>query len=1128
MRANEKQKEVITTLNQAIQVSAGAGTGKTKTLSERLLYAFESHGDTPPYLDEAKEIIAITFTKKAAAELAHRVRRGLKDRGLHDISRKIDEAWISTIDSMCSRIVRENSLTIGINPEYTSIAANELDEIIFSNLEELIKEERMHNIVLADLIEMYSLDTIYYEIQQLSEGLQLNVSGGDLSSITDKQTIPDPHSLLIEALLKLEVINGYAQANKQDMLEVVETQIKNLNALEQQLYEQHLNEYDCLKQLTKQLIQFMPRRAGKIKPFVDEYYSVLFNATASLLQIQANCLLNLAQTLNKRMWDYAHQHASYSFTQIELLALDCLSKHQNIREMYKKQFKIIMVDEFQDTNELQINIIKALAKDNLENLCTVGDAQQAIYEFRGADVEVYLNHKSEMKRLGAKIVQLDENYRSHACVLKTVDEIFSQQEVFGNDFLNLIAKRDESQNSISFSDEAERIHIIDRSNDKDGESVTECDLAINLANKLRLIKETQGIPANSMCVLLEALKGHDTTYIEALNNAGFEVLVHGGSAFFESKEVQLLIYLLKWASNEQDDISFINILLSDMFMVDENELIQAGNSADYIKYSLYERILNNQSKCGDFTLYKIINILNNYRDACNKTNITQAYYYVLEASSYDMKLLANGAQGKAQYANILKFIDIIRELNTEGIQDIDEILLKIDSLQNDKEAPATLDSKEAIHLMTIHASKGLEYPVVAVGSINNRFKPQSYIAKLIRDDEGNIQISAGDKFSKITKFLDEAHEVKSQVSAIDLDDRQSVASNIVRNTERIKEKSYFEKYRKYYVALTRARDALVLCTDKNPRGNARGVRNMILKGLLGDKEQELTFQSEQQQLKSQRGLNFTYTPLQVIECQPKDRDEHEFISADMPLQEHRGLAWIAEEEISIDEVPQIFSFSKITREDNFENYSNEDIQEPALQETQEQASSFGVIVHALLEHIALYRNTYLINPKSFIERHLAILAKDLDTQLIDRLYFIYNNFIQTNTFKDILNAKYVHPELEFAFKIFDNEGLAINFMGFIDLVFHDTQKHANIIDYKTGYKTLTHKQAQEKFLLQAQIYAYAMLEAGFNDIDIRFIRLELNDCIEYHFNSRDKDGLYTYIYQAYRAHLVDNQLMIKD
>ncbi len=1130
MEANDQQKTVITTLDRPIQVSAGAGTGKTKTLSERLLYAFTPSEDKDAFLDEPKQIMAITFTKKAAAELAHRVRRGLKQNNLLDVSRKIDEAWIFTIDSMCSRILRENALYLQINPEFKVIEQNDYEQIIIDKLEKIIKLKKMEdNPVFDDLLYMYQLEDIYSDIKQLVNDIQIVLATSNKDSIDyGPQAISVKEALEKSTRVYLDLAEGL-RIKKPEDASVYENQVEELQKLYAN-FTDFQSEYEKLKEISVILNQVYPGRRGKIKDLADEVYAVILEVEAALLKEQAKYLLDIAFELNKQMWDYAHEHNLYSFNQIEVLAYRCLKNKPELTQEYKDQFKIIMVDEFQDTNQLQVEIVKLLSKEGLVNLCTVGDAQQAIYEFRGAEVEVYLNHKEEMAKRDALITNLQYNYRSNKTILDTVEDIFHQPEVFGKDFLQLIAGRDESKVKITFDQQEKRVTIIDKASLLKGEKVSQDDIAENIARTLADMRDKEGVSPGDICLLLEAVKGKDTHYIDALNRHGFEVVVHGGSAFFQSEEIELCLQLLAWVYNPQDDISLVNILLSSALSVDESELLEASLSSQDYKQSLYHRLKHSMEDASHLKVYDAVKILLNFKKACETLSFTQAFHYFIEASGYDLKLLSHGAQGKAQYANILKFIDMLKQEELHAYVEPSKMYKRMHDLALNPEAPAALDSKDAIHLMTIHASKGLQFPLVAVGAINNLVRYTSSIASLYRNEGGQAAFMSGKRFNQLTNLCNSEKSLNTLADNLDPLDRTSYASAIVKYSLEQSEKTLQEKYRKYYVALTRAEDALVLASTKGLAGtNAMGFRNMLISGLVDEsKNPKIENLSEKQILESKSGVKFTYIPLDIHLLDDEisqDQSSQELYS----FNSQRGYQWLRSK-------PQVsfmgknkFSFTRVSSPLNSEephSDSAEFIDSQDLDKKAFEATSFGVAMHALLEHIVLYKDEYLKDPETFIQKQIHLLSYGHEDAFEKRLNNTFNSFKKSGHLEHILDSKYAHPELEFNFSISkDTSSECQDFMGFIDLVLHQSNNQAEIIDYKTGYKNLSVQSAQEKFLLQAQVYAYALLEAGFKDLEVNFIRLEADDTISYHFSATQKDELYASIQEAFTAHLLEEEML---
>ncbi|MDO5043732.1 MAG: UvrD-helicase domain-containing protein [Coriobacteriia bacterium] len=1129
--ANKAQQAVIDTFGQAMQVSAGAGTGKTFTLVKKLIRAFEKdeHGQSP--LDAPKEILAITFTKKAAAELAQRVRRSLKKAGYDEISRQIDSAWISTIDSMCTRILRENALQAGIDPEFTLMDEQDrqaYSEHIARNIIDDVRKNPSSPIQI-ELLDIYKQSDLITIISSLSENLYtLGIKDIQNEIIHGPNTLSSGeigHKLLDNYLAAQGLIGLQSQTYV-----TCENGIQVLQNLHKDFTGNELQDY---KLIIKTISPFMMRKAGKAKPFIEETYILLAEAYAGIRRLYTQEIFNLIIKHHEEMDRNSEELSEFTFSQIAQKTYLLLLEHQDIAQNYRDQFKLIMVDEFQDTNQLQVNIIKQLCAPDLSNLLTVGDAQQAIYGFRGADVQVYLQHQREVKERGGVSVSLDENFRSHEDILDAVQGIFIQEDMFGDEFLKLKAARNEEEVTQKFSDDYQRIQLLDAVNPET--DITELN-AKNIARKLKELQAEQGISPGEMAIILEQLSTKDKVYLNALRQEGFDVVLHGGSAYYSSKEILILINVIKFFMNPKDDIALVSLLTSELFTVDESELLVQALQEDAPSKFLYDRLTYNIDS--DSQLGQALAILQKARAYALKYELDTSLLYLIEASGFSYDLLAQGEEGKARYANILKFIEIVHTLNLEGIHGIDSMFQRILALQSDHEPPATLESKDAIKIMTIHASKGLEFPLVAVGNISNGFQSDKEAIKFMLY-EGSYYLVPKLGTKQIAEFLDVKDALGSKLdSMIETISFQSYAEYLLSFNNLQSARNKLEKYRKYYVAFTRARESLLMASSYKTRSSAHGMRNSILTGLseddslafLEDKEAKEQVVLENKILDPKTNQDKTISAL--FEFMEDDLEEEDIQQDEdyrqTPSDVNRGVSLLKDKQLKSNPNTTLkLSYSTLAPELKKEAKVSDSEQEylslnPEIT-PRANALDFGTMFHRLMELSALFRNEYLANPQKFIEEKIKlIVAQSEQTELEELILHTYMQWQKSEDHEILKSSKLLHPEAPFEFSmLIPGETEEKTFIGFIDLVAHDDMSKAYILDYKTGYHSLDSKQAQETFELQGVIYAYAALLAGFSEVELHFVRVEVGKSTRYLYHEDDKALLQAKIIAAYKDHVLE-------
>lgn len=863
--ANPMQEKVIHTLDKPVQVSAGAGAGKTWTLSKRLVQAFKHKTEEgEAFITEPSQLMGITFTNKAAAELAHRVRRMLKQEKLYEQARKIDEAWICTIDAMCKRILSSHALEINLNPLFELRDETESKELLSSLIQDRIQQmgkdaeesvllklygrQKLEEI-LASLIEKLSLiersqkPIAVYSTTDALQNLNLEQYKKEFRAYFSQ--IPDK----VYALKEAYISSASDKEKKEQYAQYYDLIVQKVAQLENQLFFQQelsLSE-SCILVLEALLVsESRPRASKKVAEELNSFHLLVGDFIGLLMAFLSTKVLLIARELRAQYDKISLQEAKFDFTQIENFCLDILEQDQDLREAYQKQFKVLMVDEFQDTNPLQNKIISLLAGDKLQSLCTVGDEQQSIYAFRGADLAVYQRHKEEMQELEAELIEMDTNYRSHDYILRYVDAIFGQQELFGDKLLPLKAGRKEKETPYIPEDKSRITEIVS------GKQAKTDEQAQTLASKLRMLRDEGYAPAD-MAILLETMKSKASVYKDYLQKEGFKVLIQGGSAYYETPELSLLTCLRKFLLYPENDSLLLQLLISELFAISEEDLLlmQASQRDKEKRYqeSMWQNLktyaqarLQTQEQIGlqaelqaepqaelqkpaDAQLPKLsgaYEILNTAIKAVAYRPLSEIIQYVIESCSYEQHLLQSGLDGLSRYLNILKYLEILKNLElSEGLApySFDQYLDELSALND---SPAALSASDAVKIMTIHASKGLEFPLVGVPEVPNdqpRSRGEFYLSRY--DDNTyafSLKIPSADTINKSFEFNLNGTAYSSYEKLFD-EYAQSgrpaykepyLAFYALHLKEMEKLESLREQYRKYYVAFTRARERLIV------------------------------------------------------------------------------------------------------------------------------------------------------------------------------------------------------------------------------------------------------------------------------------------------------------------------------
>lgn len=865
---NEQQEQAVRQGTGPLAIAAGAGSGKTFTLTQRLAYALASDGsDTPQGTDE---LLAITFTNKAAEELVSRVRRELRAAGMGKEALGIDGAWISTIHGMCSRMLRAHALDIGLDPAFEVLEEAQADLLKQDAYRQMLEEART-NSRYAELLAVHKTQALYDIIQTLQEQIAVLPEGA--AALCAGPEACDAEEIIgwLEPRLRetLVVYRGFGNSplaqNAGDKIAALISELREVRKSE-----------DGLEPLRDILEAYAgAAKTGKgatseVKAAIDDERALITEARMRLASSsmfgQTKLFIELAQAMQELYLGSKERLAALDNDDLLLFTYRLLKKHPNIAASYRQQFKMVMVDEFQDTSQLQIDIIKLLCGEAQETLCTVGDEQQSIYAFRGADVEVYRQHKDELCAAGFPALEFTQNYRSHPDILTAVNTLFGQPEAFGDGLLALAPGRDEARVEPCLPAGFPRLDILMCEGDGGGSGDIRAFEARYIARRFAQLCEA-GMKPGDMTILLRATT-HIDAYAEAVRAEGLPCVASGGSAFFAYDEVNIMARFLKVLANPNDDEALLVVLASPLFGLSDDDLLALQQQRRYFgphKYESYYQVLARQTEKDAIpassltaeagvpslgsspaamedaaarpTLVRAAVQLQRSLELAKTVPLAHVLWGALEDSPWDGQLLAGGVDGSTTYANIVKFIDKVAQAQHMPQASLIDIAQRFEdacltSSERDKAGILIGDDVDAVHILTIHAAKGLEFPVVALGGffcvnrpegdalVSARWGNTVHVGMRPRGDwfaneaDSTNIIDAAKNYLKAYKQGPEELLHSMDVHADEGSQPEHLGS-LVLKTRRVEAE---EANRLLYVALTRAKEALIIGATNHYHG----------------------------------------------------------------------------------------------------------------------------------------------------------------------------------------------------------------------------------------------------------------------------------------------------------------------
>ena len=1170
------QKQCVDTLVGPVAVSAGAGSGKTFTLTRRIVHSLECG-----FVSGIDEVLAITFTSKAAGEIKSRVKGALKACRRTDQALLVDSAWISTIHGACARMLRAHALDLGIAPDFTVADEATANDMLDAALEEVLGSEN-------DIISPGDYDALFteYAARQAGSMSAASVEGmvrdivvaaqsspEGMASIVPAPSAASPRKLMARMASLAGDITAVCEAQKPGktrdaFLDGTARALEGLEDVQQQGAE------PSPEQVLELFNAFpVPSRAfgtSEYKEYATEaaqgYLSLMMEARLALAEPRMHEVIDLSGRVFDAYRRRKREAGMLDNDDLLTIASRMFSEHPEIAAEYADRFKLIMVDEFQDTDQLQVNMVKRMAGKNFERLCTVGDAQQSIYRFRGADVSVYDRHLASVANTNeAGLIELADNFRSHVDVLAFVDCVFSQPSVFGRSFMSLSASRDSGRIDCPYQGSDPRIEVQLTTYPRGVASDTaRAAVAQRIAQRFAKLVD-EGHSAGDMVVLLGSMRCADV-YADAIREQGISCVVSGGSIFGRAPEVRLAVRLAEVIANPKDTEALFEVLSSEIFALTADDFIDLSTSLDELRGIPRRRSLDSGvSVCAAAEndasltpgLRAAVRTLKKAAFRVRLEPLSKVMEGVLIDSGWLRRLEDEGAEGLARAANVYKACRLARDIEHRKGSGPAQTAVELRAhIEIAKEAPGSLSSKSGdfVRIMTVHASKGLEFPIVAVAELRSDEARSSRMARTTLNGKTYLSLDAGATATRLTAKQSQLIAKCTSVDPFEGDEDDEFYQQLIehpgdhspvevrcaiRQHEHLGETE--ETRRLLYVALTRAQEAIICAiagktTKGDPTGLAKSVWGSVESALCGEGnafEPGVTL------------LDFGgESPARVeridLAVESEEPYDSEVPGAEAANQEEgcslAGGSDLARRTVEIPEVlphcellaqawpasrADVFSYSSIAHSPSDEagtSSSAEEIislkvppvEEPGFSEVDEaawtairaslsgdadKATDLGTAFHRLAQQAVCTHaeSAALVCPD---KSHVDALARHCglsDLQRI-RLTEALARWFESDLAARVATFSRLRAEVPFFVRV--GRGASAPFMeGEIDLLADgEDGRTALVVDYKTGGSPgETPTQLHKKHRLQALCYAYALLMQGYESTEFAFVRVEQPD-----------------------------------
>lgn len=848
-RWTNEQQQAIDARDCGLLVAAAAGSGKTAVLVERLMKILCDDRDSP-----VEKLLVVTFTNDAANQMKQRLSEKMRIR----IEENPDDEWVSrqyamlpaaavsTIDSFCFKLIRQNIQLLDISPNFSIIEPN--DEILIIEraydvvLEKALEQRRDDIEYLLDNACGGSLDKLHATVMQLYDfllgipfpeiwlekaALQFDMGESKLINITEKARLRLEDSLekirsgCAEMLAELEDVSfdGYISAFSKDLeqmdkiLEALKTEglysgvallkgityaslsTKGGKNADSELRLRAKALRDSYKQGLAELIELLPADADEL---TDD----------SLIQRKLFSILSLLTAeLRAEINSMKQERGALGFSDASRLAVKLLAIPDDdggyvptplaleLREFYCH----VAIDEYQDVNDIQNLIFTALSR-NESNIFAVGDIKQSIYRFRLANPEIFM---SAMKKAADysegsedfSIIRLRKNFRSSNQVVDFVNFTFAQLmseecgQVDYSDGEELICGAQYPQ-----GDRATEVLLFSKEGNTEAFAVAQ-RIKQMLDDKVLVYDNGEMRPCTSgdFCILLRT-HTHEQKFVAALEEYGVKAYAENSKGFLSSYEIAVLLDFLTVINNPSFDVSLAGVAMSPVFMVSPQEMARLRILSG--KDSLFTALEQHKDDISP-SLKRLYETIFNLRIAAAGCDVEELIYRIYNMTDFIslMQIHPDGARRSANLRLLMKYVRSYKNGLGGGLSGFLRYIGRLRDKGKDFEnAGIVSGADDVVSIKTIHKSKGLEYPFVFLCALNTDINTKDLGCDLLLDKS----LGAGFTLYNVNSF-----EKGSTFSRKNIEEKK-------------RRETWSEELRMLYVSMTRAREKLfvVLCTDK--------------------------------------------------------------------------------------------------------------------------------------------------------------------------------------------------------------------------------------------------------------------------------------------------------------------------
>lgn len=1123
MEWTKEQKEAIQTKDCKLLVAAGAGSGKTAVLVERIIRKV---------IDDKIDIdklLVVTFTNAAASEMRERIQKAIYANidTYPELNKQIlllNKASIMTIDAFCKKVIKDNFFNLDLDPNFGVCDTTENELLKLETLDEVLEELYESS---SEIVDLYSdnksdeglrnlISSIYNFIQSSPYPEKWLNEKCEMYNVTDetdfgktvwgRELIKFARAEILGCIEELEVLEEDLKddADVANYLITIQDDISQLKALRlnnvswDDFYNGILKiKFITLKRAPKadedtaeKVKEIRNKMKDKINKFLKE--EVFVSSSKEIfedMRFLYKALLEISNAVISFGTKFKEKKKAKNlvdFSDMEHICLELLDSNENVANMYKSQYEEILVDEYQDSNLIQEFILNKISRGNI---FMVGDVKQSIYRFRQARPELFLEKYNSYKLIDDakenddKKILLFKNFRSNENIIDQCNFIFksTMSEDVGeinydeNEYLKFGAEYYPQKGT-----EAE-IHFIEKgiSEDENLDDV-EDDIEDKPQLEARVVskriselignfeiydKETKVMRKaeyRDVVILLRATKNYADSFVTELSARNIPVFADVNSGYFDKMEVQIMMSLLKIIDNPYQDIPLLAVLRSKVGDFEANELTDI-RLVD--KNCSFFEAMQKSATNGNKKVLSFLNKLSSWREKSKYLGLGELIWLLYNETGYYsyISLMPNG---NIRTKNLDALLEKAEKYDSTSYRGLFNFITFMDNL---KETSGDMGSSKSIsetdnvvRIMSIHKSKGLEFPIVFLSGTARKFNT--------RDQRNPVILHQDMGFG---------------ADVINLENRVTYESiPKIALKQKIKEECLSEEMRILYVALTRAREKLIVTVMNNNLqkkkdnwsrkqtpyivSKATSFADWICGTVLSTTNDWKLFDWSYKDvllLKEEEDNNAFNRFISNIENEFEKTDEYNVIEKKFSWKYPYSFSTKLPSKITVTELKRLG--------DELSENSNENLElipSPVfMDESLEAGTNFGTLLHNVMQRLNFHNLNFDEVLNSVEEKYRKSVKNYLE------------QFIKTNLYKEILAAKNIWREMPFNLSVragelyhIDDESKNDNILiqGVIDL-YYETSDGLILVDYKTDHID-TSNEFIKKYKSQLDYYKKAL------------------------------------------------------